>query len=174
MKIKPSVVVWTVLSAAVVYFFGYLLFPPKHVPEEFSDARSYGAVVAQRILELSKNTSAKLNEILEQDRNYNYSEALLLISQQLIANRENNQEALKLASQLERMTRFSNQISPSDARQIATEAVTSEVALVSRLMVYNEYLRQLFDVLKQKFEQPWVSAGDQVDRPQRLAGELTR
>lgn len=162
MKLKPSIVVWTILSAAVVYLLGYLLFPSAKVPEEFSEARQNGAAVAVRILELSGNTLAKLNEIAEQDKNYNFSEALLLISQQLIANRENNLEAVKLSSQLERMARFVPDVRPAGAREVATEGVSAGVALVSHLLSYNEYLKQLFEILKQKFEKPWVSTDGQV------------
>jgi hypothetical protein len=43
------------------------------------------------------------------------------------------------------------QISPASASQKALEAVSSETALISRLITYNDYLTQLLEVLRGKF-----------------------
>ena len=69
----------------------------------------------------------------------------------MIENRSNQEEAIKLATQLEKMARILPSIKPASARQHATAAVSSEVALVSRLVSYNDYLKQLFEVLRAKF-----------------------
>ena len=51
-------------------------------------------------------------------------------------------------------------ISPASAGQIALEAISSETALISRLITYNDYLTKLLEVLRNKFLEK--QNGDQV------------
>ena len=90
-------------AVAVVLGLRYLVFPPRYLPSEFSDARIKGAVVAQKIVELSRDTLSRLNEVSKYDQQRNSSEALIAISNALIANRENQVEAVRLSSQLTAM-----------------------------------------------------------------------
>jgi hypothetical protein len=66
-------------------------------------------------------------------------------------------EAIRLSEQLTVMAEQAPRIRPDYAKELATEAVASEVALVSRLIYYNNYLAQLFETLKVKFEKPWTT-----------------
>lgn len=156
-KLKPRHILLGATAVAIVLGLRYVVFPPRYLPSEFSDARTKGAIVAQKIVELSRNTLSQLNEVSKYDQQRNSSEALIAISNALIANRENQVESVRLSSQLTAMAENLSRIQPERARQLATQAVTSEVALVSRLLYYNTYLNQLFEALKVKFEKPWVS-----------------
>lgn len=156
-RIKPKHILSALAAAAVVLFLRYVVFPPKNLPSAFSDARIKGSEIAQRIVFLSRETLSSIQKVAEYDRKRNYSEALLAISNAIIANRENQAEAIRLSSQLTAMAENLPKITPGSAREIATQAVTTEVALVSRLIYYNTYLSQLFETLKVKFEKPWVA-----------------
>ena len=156
-KLKPRHILLVGAAIAVVLGLRYIVFPPNYLPSEFSDARIKGALVAQKIVELSRGTLSRLSEVSRYDQERNTPEALIAISNALIANRENQVEAIRLSSQLNAMAENLSRIRPARARELATQAVTAEVALVSRLLYYNTYLSQLFETLKIKFDKPWVS-----------------
>lgn len=156
-KIKPSHIITAVLAAAMVLFLRYVVFPTKFLPGEFSDARSKGADVAQKIVELSRNNLSLLDQVAKYDQANNHNEALIAISKAIIQNRDNQAEAIQLSEQLRVMAEQAPRIKPARGSEIATEAVASEVALVSRLVSYNNYLNQLFETLKVKFEKPTTS-----------------
>lgn len=156
-RIKPKYIWWAAAAAAVVLILRYVIFPPKYVPAQFSDARIKGGEISQRVVELSRHTLSTLNEVARYDREGNYPEALIAISNAVIANRENQAESIRLSSQLTEMAQNLTRISPASARELATQAISAEIALVSRLIYYNTYLSQLFETLKVKFEKPWVA-----------------
>jgi len=152
MKIKPQTYVLVgaiIISAFITVKTVY--FPAKSLPPEFSEARLRAASLAQKIVTLSNDSLKSLEEVAQYDKQDDSSQALILISRQIIKNRDNHDATVQLSSYLERMARSLPDIKPAKARQIATEAVTTEVALVSRLLTYSDYLAQLFDVLRAKF-----------------------
>ncbi len=156
-KIKPAHIITVVLAAAVVLVLRYVIFPAKFLPGEFTEARIKGSEVAQKIVQLSRENLALLDKVATYDQQNNHSEALIAISNALIKNRENQTEAIRLAQQLTVMAEQAPRIRPAYASEVATEAVASEVTLVSRLITYNDYLNQLFETLKVKFDKPWVT-----------------
>ena len=152
MKIKPQTYVLVgamIISAAITVKTVY--FPAKSLPPEFSEARLRAASLAQKIVVLSNDSLQSLEEVAQYDKQDNTAQALILISRQIIKNRENHDATVQLSSYLEKMVRTLPDIEPAKARQVATEAVTTEVALVTRLLTYNDYLAQLFDILRAKF-----------------------
>ena len=163
LKIKPKKLVLVVVGVLGFGLFVKLaFFPTKSVPFEFAEARLKGSAVAQSILVLSHDSLKSLEEISQYDRQGNTAEALILISRELIKNRETHNAAIRLSTELEKMAQNIPDIQPSSARQLATEAVTSEVALVRRLLSYNNYLTQLFEVLRQKFSKPYSNTSGRV------------
>ncbi len=150
-------IITVVLAAAMVLVLRYVIFPAKFLPGEFTEARIKGSEVAQKIVVLSRENLALLDKVATYDEQNNHPEALIAISNALIKNRENQTQAIRLAQQLTVMAEQAPRIRPVGASEIATEAVASEVTLVSRLITYNDYLNQLFETLKVKFDKPWVS-----------------
>ena len=69
------------------------------------------------------------------------------------------------------MARNLENIRPASARQLATEAVGSEVALVSRLVGYNDLLKQLFEILQSKFQTGESPSGKVSDLLQQINSE---
>ena len=141
----------------------YLAAGGSYIPPEFSEARIKGAELAQSIVALSNESLGNLETIAAYDREGKKSEALILISKEVLKNRDAQQEAIKLSSQLERMARSIGDIEPSRARVVAAEAVSSEVALVSRLIAYNDYLLRLFEALRDKFQNPGAYTNGRVE-----------
>ena len=121
------------------------------VPPEFAESRVKGAAIAAVIMDLSRTRLSRINEIAELDRNGKVNDALLIVTEELLQINRIRDEAARLASQLERMALAIPSIRPAEARELATEAVSNEVALVTRLMTHNAYLSELFDVLQIKF-----------------------
>lgn len=163
MKIKPMTIITGVfLALGIGLSVKFIFFPTKSVPSEFSEARLRGAALAQKIVVLAGASLQSLEEISVYDKQGNSPEALIAISRQLIKNRELQEHAVQLASQLEKMARYLPEIKPGKARLVASEAVSAEVALVSRLVSYNDFLRQLFEVLRGKFNNTLVNPDGQV------------
>ena len=153
MKARLRILVVSVFAGFGIYLiFANLIVTKKVLPEEFSEARVKGATLAKSIVDLSSESLKNLTEIARYDEEGDRSEALILISKEVIKNRETREQAIKLSSQLEKMARSLTNIKPTKARVLATEAVSSEVALVSRLISYNDYLLQLFETLRDKFQ----------------------
>ena len=109
--------------------------------------RMYESMKNKEVIEYLKEI-----EIAKYDKNGDVAQALILISQQLLKNRANQEEAVRLAGQLEKMALSLSSVKPAKAQRLATAAVTAEVALVSRLVNYNDYLKQLFEILRSKFD----------------------
>ncbi|HEY4475370.1 MAG TPA: hypothetical protein VJB92_01445 [Candidatus Paceibacterota bacterium] len=157
-----------VIAAGVAAAFGaYILFSnltaPNFIPEEFTEARLNGAELASKIVSLADDSLNNISEIARFDDEGDKDEALILIAKELAKNREMRDEAIRLSAELEKMARSLRNIKPSQARILATEAVSSEVALVSRLISYNDYLLQLFETLKEKVQTPSVKTNGRVE-----------
>jgi hypothetical protein len=153
MKRWVKVVLWIVPVGLAIYAGAFFISSNGSVPVEFSEARMNGAIVAEQIVAGSAQSLEVLQTIAQYDRDKNFAKALELITQEVQRTTELKEQAIRLSSQLERMARSLSEIEPSRARVAATEAVGADVALVSRLVTYTDYLSQLFEALRAKFEQ---------------------
>ncbi len=123
----------------------------RSVPDDFLRARQEASIIAADIVAISNQSSANFGQIAELDSKSNYTDALILVSQELERNRQAREKAINLSIQLELMAKNLDKISPPSAGQTALEAVSSETALISRLINYNDYLTQILDILREKF-----------------------
>lgn len=144
-------ILFVVIILIAYFILRFLALEPKKVPDDFLKARQQASLIAQEIVALSNASSEGLTEISRLDQERKYTEALVLISQELERNREAREKAIKLSVQLETMAKNVAQISPASASQLALQAISSETALISRLITYNDYLTQLLEVLREKF-----------------------
>jgi len=136
-----------VLAISIVYF---LIEPQRNVPEGFYDARDRSEGLAETIQQLTRQSLTRLAQIAEFDEQGNASAALNLISQEISEHRKSQEIAAQLGSQMEIMARLISDIKPAAARDLAAESVSAGVALVSRLVTYNQLLGDLFGVLQLK------------------------
>lgn len=126
--------------------------PGNFIPEEFSRARIEGAKLAEEIVAQSNYSVEILGEIAKLDLERRYAKALDMASKEIEKNYNANSKATNLASLMANMARTIVGIRPYAAKQLALEAVSSEVSLVSHLINYNNYLDELFRILGNKFE----------------------
>lgn len=179
MRVNTRNVLIAILGAFFVVLLGkYALSVDKYVPRAFMDARARGAKVANNIVNLSNEILKGLDTIEQYEQKGLRSKALNMISNVLSKNREMQKEAVKLSEELKNMASLINEIKPSVAREHAIEAVSSEVALVSRLINYNNFLDQLFKLLYAKLSNGSRAKGrvryliDQINQEARAINDL--
>jgi uncharacterized phage infection (PIP) family protein YhgE len=170
-KFRPLLFVIILLGAIVFLVFRIISTSLTYVPPEFFEARNKGARFAEEIVDLSRQSLTRLTQISELDQERKFTEALAIVSEELIEYQKSQNTAAQLASQLEIMARLLPDIKSQKAREIGAEAISTEVALVSRLVTYNDKLRDLFIVLQLKFNTRNVS-GELDGRVNELITEI--
>jgi len=149
---RVRILILFIFIILLAYFvLRFLIVDIKNVPEDFLRARQEASLIAQDIVTISNESTNSLGEIVRLDKERKYTEALVLISKELERNRQARERAIKLSVQLETMAKNLAEISPASAGQKALEAISSETALISRLITYNDYLTQLLEILRGKF-----------------------
>jgi len=149
---KVRLIILFLLIVLIVYFvLRFIGVSTRSVPEDFLRARGQASLIASEIVLISNNSIADFNQIVELDGQGKYTDALNLVSQELEKNREARGKAIGLSVELTAMAKSLDKISPLSDGQLALEAISSETALISRLIDYNDYLNQLLQVLQQKF-----------------------
>lgn len=165
MKKSTRIIVWTAIAVVLAFFLlRYLLIGVRSVPVDFASAREQSVNLAYEITALSNESLIGLSKIAEYDEAWNFSEALILVSGELIRTNELNQKAVALSGELGKMAQELGRITPSRGREMATEAISYEVAMVSRLIGYNASLRELFELLRGKFTGRVVDADGKVKK----------
>ena len=157
-------VLLTTLFLAIIIVGKAVFFSTEYLPADFVNARTQGANIAEEIVAQSNYSAELLKTISQLDRNRKYQSALDIVSQEISKNQEANKKATKLSAQLEQMARLVEDIKPYQARQLATEALSSEVVLVSQLISYNAYLSLLYSVLQNKFQSGNYSSNGEVQQ----------
>ena len=144
-----------VVGVAAVYFLVkivlFISYPQPFVPQDFTDARGKGAVIAEEIVASSEASIANLENISQEDEKGNYEGGLNLVSKEIQDNGTARAKALELSKQLEIMANNLNSIKPETAARIGLEAILNESQIVQRLLNYNADVRQLLDVLLSRF-----------------------
>ncbi len=170
---RIRVLIIFLLIVLVAYFIVRFLFvETRNIPPDFLRARQEASLIAQDIVNLSGETANKLDEVSQLDQQRKYTEALILISQELERNRDAREKAVGLSQRLEAMAKNLAQIKPASASQTALQAVSSETALISRLINYNDYLNQILEVLRAKFLDK--GDGDQIPELVNKANDEAR
>lgn len=142
-----------ILAAYLVFYLLAANSEVRQVPDEFLKARQEASLIAQDIIGFSNQTANNISKISELDKEEKYEDALNLIISEINNNRQAREKAINLSAQLEKMAKSISGIEPPEAAQIALQAVSSETALISRLIYYNDYLVQFLEVLRQKFSE---------------------
>lgn len=177
LKIPHRIRILIIFALAVLAAYLIIKFfapAAKNIPMEFLQARQESSLIAENIVSISGRTAKSINQISELDKNKNYTEALNLISEELNNNREARENAIKLSSQLEIMAKNVSQISPTAAGQTALRAISSETALISRLINYNDYLVKLLEILQAKFLEKEKNSNDKITDLINKINEETR
>jgi len=144
-------ILFIIIISVAFLVFQFWFADVKNVPSDFLRARQEASLVASEIVAISGQSTNNLSQIAQFDKEGKYTEALILVSQELERNKEARDKAIRLSVQLETMAKNLSAISPASAGQIALEAIASETSLISKLIDYNDDLTKLLQVLQEKF-----------------------
>jgi len=122
------------------------------VPSEFFQARSKGAVLADEIVILSKESINNLAEISAEEEISNYTAGLELVLLEVDRNAKSRTKALSLSEELGTMASSLSEVKPENAAEIGLQAIINESQIAQRLINYNNYTLQLLGVLQTRFE----------------------
>lgn len=164
-KVQKNIhlIILSFLGLAIAIFIGYYFIAGNDfVPERFTEARQESVRIAKDIVSLTEESINNLEKIAEADREYRFGAALSMVDEESERIKEAQQKAVELTKRLEIMARSAVDISPKKARDMAIEAISSELSLISHLMVYNNMLSGLFQTLEYKFSGDIVSSAEEV------------
>ena len=137
------------IVAACALIIGYALHtgaPPK----DFLEARIHAIGAANNLAQLVNNSIVNLQKVDTYVRNNNDVEAQNLISFEFSQKQDKQNAAVLLATYLDQMSKAVPDISSNAASQDAVQAITSGIAMVSRIISYNSDLEQLFTAIQYK------------------------
>src|SRR3989338_5265922 len=128
------------IAIIILYAVGYYLATQVYVPSGFYEARQKSALIAKEIVAANEQSIWNLEKIAAQDRQYNFSAAMDLVEGELNRSGAARLKAVDLARELDMLARAAAEITPTKARNLAISAISSELSLISRLLVYNDLL----------------------------------
>ncbi len=129
------------------------------VPQDFTQARLQGAIIAQNIVNLSNQSTADLEQIDTLDQKGDYADALTLTTNLVTQSQQIRDQAVSLSAQIGAMTQALSGISNFDAQQAALESISNRLALINQLISYSADLSSLLDILRSRFAgQPGTNA----------------
>lgn len=156
---------WAKISIGVVAVLvaGFMIakfkFSSADVPQAFDQARMQGASISDTIVRLSNEVSGDLAKVNELDHAGNPRDALSLTVEVQGKIKEIRAQANSLSEELKKMITAFDGIKSPEAKQAAMEAITNQMAIISRLISYSEYLDELSQVLSNHFRE----VGDKRD-----------
>jgi hypothetical protein len=133
--------------------------PPTQLPQDFVTARQHVGEMSQKIVEITAEVGDKVKLINRAEVNGDHEGELLLLRQARDSNAEAYQQAVALAEYLQTFASSLSKISSADSQQLAYQAVSMELSLVSEYIVYTADLNTFFDNLGKE-----ASTGSDIDR----------
>jgi hypothetical protein len=133
--------------------YGLVLFwqSQNGVPENFTVARTQGAIIAQTIVNDSNQSTDGLNAINKYDQEGDYTDALASTTALINQSTGLRTEAVQLAVQVQKMSTEIPNIKSTDAQQAAIQSMTNRLALINELITYSNDLDHLLAVLQARF-----------------------
>ena len=145
-----KIILISTISAVFIIGVGFIVNQVSggsYIPDEFFSQRLEGARAAKHIAQLVENSLANLKKISDLNRAGNAAKALELVAYERTNTPEKHNAAVRLSGSLERMAKATENIKPASARELSVQAVSTGVALVSRIISYNNLLGLLFEAL---------------------------
>lgn len=149
-KIKRIVIAVIILVIAVLIAYFSWLYVGTRVPSDFANARQAAWGYAQTIASAVKDTPQNLQQVQELEKEGKSTEALNLLVAEAQKNSTAQDAAVKLSGELETMAKEIPNIKPQRSGEAALVAISSETALIYKLVSYNNYLANLLDLLRQR------------------------
>jgi DNA repair ATPase RecN len=144
-----------ILAFVALVVIGYLVVrfmdAKTGVPQDFTDARLQGAIIAQNIVNLSNDSTANLEQVNTLDQAHDYASALKIVTNLVSQSEDLRNQAVALSNQIGAMTQALSGISDFNAQQAALESISNRLALINQLINYSGDLSQLLTVLQERF-----------------------
>ena len=157
-------IILSLFGLLIAVFAGYYFWGGSFVPENFTRARQGSIQIAREIVSLSQESLDNLVKIEEADRNYNYKKALSMVNDELTRVQKAQQKAMELTTNLNAMVNAAAGIQPKKARNLAIEAISQQLSLISHLVLYNGGLNALLQTLNYKFSGDINSNSEEVQK----------
>jgi len=132
---------------------GYFRLFSNGIPSVFTEGRMQGAIISDSIVQLSNDISGNLSKVNALDNAGNPKDALDLTIEVQGKVKEVRAKADQLSIELKNMISGLDNIKPPAARQAALDAITNQMAIISRLLSYSNYLDELSQVLTNHFRE---------------------
>ena len=147
-KLSVSMIGVGVLFA--IAFLAFVISPlaKNQIPSSFTEARSEASLLAADIVGILQGTADNI-ELLQAEKG-DFRE-LDVVLEEIRNSKTARDKAVLLAGALERMALAIPEISPDDARQTAIVAISSEAALINKMIAYSDGLNRLLALLKDKY-----------------------
>jgi hypothetical protein len=136
-----------VILALLTYGIFRVLNRPFELPFQFIIARDEAGRVSQEIVDLTGRTIGLIKNANVSDFAGAASDAVKLINEARQANERSYNKAFELSLAVQKMAEALSDIRPREVQQIAYEAASIELALISDFISYTQYLNQFLDFL---------------------------
>ncbi len=121
------------------------------LPDSFLEANAAASQISRFITNSTNESVKKLEEINLEHKAGNYEKAFYMTIEEIKKNNQVREQALLLSNELQKMAASAQDIKSPKAQQLIIQAISSEIALVTHLLIYNEYWNLLLENLKNKF-----------------------
>ncbi len=121
------------------------------IPASFVEARTNGAVISIFLNNFFQESSETISKIEEKDKTGEYGRALDLTVQEFRKLQEARLKTTELLGELTTMAAAIPYIPIDSAQSIGMQAIATKMSLVDKLLNYHEKIRQLLDILQDKF-----------------------
>jgi len=173
-------------SVVILLFLVYGIFRASSqsfkLPDSFITARDEASRISQEIVDLTNQTNEIIKEAnvsdLAGDRK---NETVFLINKARQINNKAYDKAFELSLAVQKMAEVLSEIKNRQVQQIAYEAISLELALISDFIVYTQRLNQFFDFLtnavltnKKADRQATASALEEVNEKIRSVNNLNQ
>jgi hypothetical protein len=148
---KKTVYILIVSAVIIAALFSLLKLSRKSPSGNFMAANDSAAGISLLITENSSRALKTLEDINREDQAGHYEKALDLVIEEMKENNRVRDKSLELLIELQKMASSARSLKSRTAQQLALQAVSSEISLVSHLLLYNEHWGNLLNNLRSKF-----------------------
>jgi hypothetical protein len=153
----------------VVAFLMFVISPlaKNQIPPSFNESHTQASLLADDIVEIFQGATDTIVQLQQKGVAQGHSE-LTVVLEEIQNVKTAREKASLLAKELETMAIAVPEVSPDAARQTAIIAISSEAALINKIISYGEDLNQLLSLLKDTY----VKGKTDYDKINNLVDQL--
>jgi len=148
-KIKTFLIVGGIVVVFVFLVYGIFRASSQSfkLPDKFTAARDEARKISQEIVDLTNQTNQLIKDANISDFNGKSEEAVDFINKARQLNEQAYNKAFELSLAVQKMAEALSEIKQREFQQIAYEAASLELALISDFITYTQHLNQFFNLL---------------------------